>query len=318
MFQRIGHRALLTSLVCMFIFMAPLALQAQQYGPRAFVIAPEGLNVAAAIWEHQAVSLDPTGSILFVDAEVKIDVLNLTYIRYFDLFGKTAQVNLALPYVFIDAETGFIFTRPPLEGLTLEASPDGFADPYAHCSVALIGGRSVAGEAFAEHEAGFALHGLVALRAPVGTYSGDLALNAGQNRWELRVGLPVTQQWGKPGYQTTLEFTPVAAFFTDNDDPFGTDLMRQEPLVHLEAHVTRDFVPGLLTAGLDANYVFGGETTLDDIASDNEQSYWTMGLNVGGRLSREVGWSAIYARSVSATDALDEANWFRVILNYSF
>ena len=296
----------------------PRSLYAQQYGPRSFAIAPEGLNVATAIWEHQNVSLDSTGTILFKDANVKIDVLNLTYSHYFSLFGKTAQVNFAIPYVFIDAETGTTFTRPPLEGKVLEADPEGFADPYTHFAIALLGGNSVSGDVFAEYEAGFSLHGHVAMRAPLGTYSNEFAMNAGQNRWEFRAGLPMIQQWGKPGGQTTLEFTPVVAFFTDNNDPYGADTMEQDPLIHLETHLVRDIFSGLFTIGLDLNYVFGGETSIDEVDSDNEQEYWTAGFNVGGRFSRSVGWTAIFSHAASATDALDDANWFRLILNYSF
>lgn len=311
-------RLILSLLLCAGVLAMPSALYAQQYGARSFVIAPKGLNVLGVMWEHQDLSLDPTGSILFEDADVTIDALSLTYNRYFSLLGKTAQVNLAIPYVFIDAATGTIITRPPLQGKRLEADPEGLADPYAHFAMALVGGKSVSGEKFAGHEAGFALHGLFAVRPPLGNYTSDLALNPGQNRWEFRAGLPVTQQWGKPGQQTTFDFTPVVAVFTDNDDPFGSDRLEQDPLVHLEAHVTRDLVPGLLTAGLDVNYVFGGETTIDDIPSDNEQDYWTAGLHASGRLSRAIGWNAIYSRAISATDALNGSNWFRVVLSYSF
>ncbi len=313
-----SYKLLIAFTLFVFTLLLPLTSHAQQYGPRSFAIAPEGLNVATIIWEHQNVSLDSTGTILFKDANVKIDALNLTYSHYFNFLGKTAQLNLAIPYVFIDAETGTIITRPPLTGKILEADPEGFADPYAHFAIALYGGDSVPGKTFAEHEAGLSLHGLLAIRPPLGEYSSKLALNPGQNRWEFRLGLPMIQQWGKPGGQTTLEFTPVVAFFTDNDDPFGATNMEQDPLVHLEAHIARDIFSGLFTVGLDINYVFGGETTIDGIASDNEQEYWTAGFNVGGRLSRSIGWSAIFSHSASATDALDKANWVRIILNYSF
>jgi hypothetical protein len=317
MFTRIVHQAALNSVFCVLTLLVPITLHAQQYGVRSFAIAPEGLNIAAVLWEHQGLSLDP-GSILFKDADIRIDSISLNYSHYFGLFGKTAQVSVGVPYVFIDASTGTTFSKPPLAGLRLEAEPDGVADPYAHLAVALIGGESVSAAAFAEYEAGFVLHGLAAIRPPIGTYSNDVALNAGQNRWEFRLGLPVTQQWGKLGRQTTVEFTPVVAFYTDNDDPFGADRLEQDPLVHLEAHVIRDFIPGLLALGLDANYVFGGETTIDGIAQDNEQEYWTIGLGARGQFSRTIGWGAIYSRALSATDALHDSDWFRLILNYSF
>ena len=290
---------------------------AQQYGARSFALAPDGLDVIAMMWERQDLSLDPSG-ILFKDADFRVDALSLSYSHYFSLFDKTSQVNFALPYVFIDASTGTTFTRPPLAGLELEANPEGFADPYAHFAMALIGGESVSSEEFAEHEADFSLHGLFAIRAPLGEYSDKVALNSGQNRWEFRLGLPMIQQWGKPGYQTTLEFTPVVAIFTDNDDPFGASRLEQDPLTHLEAHLMHDFIPGILSLGADLNYVFGGETSLDGIASNNKQEYWTSGITASGRLSRTTGWSAIYSRSISATDALDDSDWFRLILNYSF
>jgi hypothetical protein len=161
-------KAFLISVICAFALLIPLTLHAQQYGVRSFAIAPSGLDVIAFMWEHQNVSLDSTGKILFKDANVKINAFNVSYSHYFNLLGKTAQVNIAVPYVFIDAKTGTAFTRPPLAGLTLEADPEGFADPYAHFAMALYGGEAVPGKNFAAHEAGFSVHGLVAFRPPLG------------------------------------------------------------------------------------------------------------------------------------------------------
>ena len=124
MINRITPQEILRSVVLILALLVPFKLHAQQYGARSFALAPDGLNVVSILWERQDLSLAPSGAILFKDADVRIDALSLAYNHYFDLLGRTAQVNFAVPYVFIDAATGTTFSRPPLQGLRLEADSD--------------------------------------------------------------------------------------------------------------------------------------------------------------------------------------------------
>jgi hypothetical protein len=284
----------------------------QQYGYNSFALAPEGLDVVAAFWEHQGVNVNP-GGILFEDSKLKIDAFNLSYSKYFSVAGKTAQVNVAVPYVLIDGKTEFGFDGIPLP---TDTNTNGFADPYIHFAMALIGGDSMTAAEFIENEGGLTVSGLVAVRVPLGTYDSEESFNSGQNRFEIRLGFPVVKSWGKPGKSTSVEFYPIVAFFTPNDDFQGQEVT-QEHLYRFEVHATRDIIGGL-ALGADLNYITGGETAIDGVDNENRYSYLTGGFHASGRFTRKLGWGAIFSYPITADDSVDKAAWSRIIINYSF
>jgi hypothetical protein len=296
-------------------------LIAQQYGANSFALAPEGLNVIAAMWEHQGVNMLPSGA-LFKNSELKIDVFSLSYSKYFSVAGKTAQVNFAVPYLFIESKTDVYHPETDMFLGTLKNNTNGFADPYIHFAMALIGGDAIKPQDFAEYNGGFTVHGLFAIRVPVGTYDSNKVFNAGQNRFEFRLGVPVVKSWGKPGKSTSLEFTPVVAFYTANNDIneeiLGGTELKQKPLYRFEVHTTHDFITGLLALGVDLVYQVGGETAIDRVNDDNIQNFLAGGFHASGRFSRKIGWGAVFGYPIIATEDLDKAAFSRVVLNYSF
>lgn len=142
------------------------------------------------------------------------------------------------------------------------------------------------------------------------------AIHPGLNQWD--VGLPLVQQWGAAGSTTTLEFTPAISFFTENENPFANDHLVREPLMRLGAHLSRDVIQGYLSLGVDVNYVHGGETQVQGVTQGARQSYRTVGVNASGQLTQQLGWSVEYSRAQSDEQGLDETDWYRLNLNYSF
>ncbi|NND67854.1 MAG: hypothetical protein HKN19_09720 [Halioglobus sp.] len=138
----------------------------------------------------------------------------------------------------------------------------------------------------------------------------------GLNQWN--VGMPLVQQWGAAGSMTTLEFTPAISFFTEDENPFANDHLVREPLMRLGAHLSRDVIQGYLSLGLDVNYVHGGETQVQGVTHGARQSYRTVGVNASGQLTQQLGWSVEYSRAQSDEQGLDETDWYRLNLNYSF
>jgi hypothetical protein len=226
------------------------------------------------------------------------------------------------PWASVDATTGLVFPPIPLQRphqtQQIEVDNTDLASPYLHLDMGLLGGQRLAVSEGGRLPGGFSLNGMVAVRPPVNEFTDDTRINPGQNRWEVRVGLPVVQQWGAAGNMTTLKLAPGVSFYSDNDDPFGADKLEQAPLLQFEAHLTRDLLRGFLSLGVDFNYVRGGKTQIDGIDQDNRQTYRTVGVNASGRLSREIGWSLEYSRSESDQQELDDADWYRLKLNYSF
>ncbi|HSR40980.1 MAG TPA: transporter, partial [Longimicrobiales bacterium] len=96
---------------------------------------------------------------------------------------------------------------------------------------------------------------------PVGQYDSQEPLNVGGNQWKVRFSLPVVRALGPwvPGSRTTVEVTPSLTWLGDNDD-VRDQTVSQDPLVSVEAHLTRDVTR---RAALSADYSFirFGEST---------------------------------------------------------
>ena len=144
----------------------------------------------------------------------------------------------------------------------------------------------------------------------------DTSPHPGLNQWD--VGVPLVQEWGVAGSRTTLEFTPAISFFTEDENPFANDHLVREPLMRLGAQLSRDVIKDYLSLGVDVNYVHGGETQVQGVTQGARQSYRTVGVNASGQLTRQLGWSVEYSRAQSDEQGLEETDWYRLNLNYSF
>jgi len=144
----------------------------------------------------------------------------------------------------------------------------------------------------------------------------DTSPHPGLNQWD--VGVPLVQEWGVAGSRTTLEFIPAISFFTEDENPFANDHLVREPLMRLGAQLSRDVIKDYLSFGVDVNYVHGGETQVQGVTQGARQSYRTVGVNASGKLTRQLGWSVEYSRAQSDEQGLEETDWYRLNLNYSF
>lgn len=282
-----------------------------QYGPRAFSTAPSGTQAVSLTYDEMDLGIGVNG-ILLSRINNKAVSAYATYLRYFSLKGKTASLQFSLPYVDIksNVETTCCGTHEGLSG-------SGITDPYMQFNVALIGGESLSPREFFQTEPGFVMSLHTGVRFPVGEYDVNQPLNIGANRFEVRVGFPMSYTWGTPTKQTSLEFVPLVYGFEDNADPFGADNLSQDPVIQFEAHITHDFLPALWGA-LNANYVIGGETETDGVLGNNALDYKSVGLTVGGRLSKTMGYTLTYGRRLDSKNTTDDGNLLRLGLTYTF
>jgi len=271
------------------------------------LLASLGLLLAAPLGFAQHYSIGDFGTYL---SELQPQTDGIEQIRRID------------PWATVDATSGLIFPQVPLQRLQQTAPLDAYhtdlENPFLHLDMGLLGGQKMVAPESEGLPRRFSLNGMVAVRPPVYEYANESRINPGHNRWEVRVGLPVVQQWGAAGNRTTLALAPGVSFYSDSEDPLGADKLEQDPLLQFEAHLTRDLLQGFLSLGVDFNYVRGGKTQIDGIDQDNRQTYRTVGVNASGRFSREIGWSLEYSRSESDAQELDDADWYRLKLNYSF
>jgi len=229
-----GTRAL-CGLAVLILWSISTDLLAQDTEPRRWAQMPTGLNFigVGTSYSQGDIFLDPV--ILAEDVTFEIAGTGLAYIRSFGMFGKSARVDLSVPYASGRWE-GFV------DGVFTSTRRRGFMDPRIRLSVLLYGGPAQSPAEYAKSEKSNTVVGAaVAIKIPWGHYLDDRLINLGQNRWMIRPQLGVTHTRGK----WTYELTGSAFIFGDNNEFWGGNKLKSDPLYALQGHLIYTFRPGL-------------------------------------------------------------------------
>jgi hypothetical protein len=135
----------------------------------------------------------------------------------------------------------------------------------------------------------------IAVSTPLGENFEDKLLNLGQNRYVIRPQIGVLHTRGKWSY----ELTGSTFLYTDNNDFFGGNVLEQDPLYALQAHVVRVFKPGLW-ASLSGAHGWNGESTVNNVPKNNDKSNSLAALSVGFPITQSQGIKLVYVRSRSS------------------
>ena len=225
------------------------------------------------------------------------------YAHTFALFDRAAMAAVILPMGRISGDV-------TVAGQTVNQSASGFGDPMLEFSINLIGPEAQKDIPDAmRYQPGFSLDLLADLALPIGEYDSSKPLNLGQNRWYGRVGMPVIWQLGDwvPGRRTTLEFLPAVWLFGDNNDYFGGQTLKTDPLFQLDAHLTRDFTQQLW-GSLDASWYSGGQATINGVAGqklNNVALGLTLGYTINDNINLTLGYKATVNDSAPGAIQMD-------------
>ena len=225
---------------------------AQDLAPRTYWPAPAGTQLLIFGYAHQTgdIVTDPSIPITGVDSTIDSGVL--AYRHSLGLFGRSANIQLELPYVD-GTTTGMVSGQPGRRDVS------GFGDVSATLTVNLLGAPSMSTAEFRElrQNPRPILGASIKVVAPSGEYEADRLINIGTNRWAMRLQVgyirPLTPKW-------LLEVSTGAWFFEDNDEFLG-ETREQDPIGALNVYVIRRFRPGFW-ASLDLNYYVGGHSTV--------------------------------------------------------
>ncbi len=255
---------------------SPSKCLAQELAPRAYWPAPEGLNLALVGYQYSTgdVLFDPSLPIEGVEADTNF--LSLTYLRTFNLAGRTANLQLNLPYVNSDAQ-GFA------EGQFREREFSAFADARARLSVNLLGAPAMDVQGFqALRQSPRPILGVsLMVSMPTGGYNNTKLFNAGANRWGVKPAIGFIY----PVRPTMLlEFELATWFYEDNDDLQGGRL-EQDSITSASMHLVQRIRPGFW-ASLDLIYYEGGRTTLDGARRDDRQENSRVGATLAWPFKR--------------------------------
>jgi len=243
---------------------------AQELTPRAYWPAPKGTNAVIVGYQYSTgdVVTDPSLPVVGVDS--KISLAQIVVLHTFNLGGRTANVQVILPY-------SWGTTEGVVEGAFLSRNISGAADARALLSVNLLGAPTmdVAGFQALRAKPRTIVGASIMVQFPTGGYEADKLLNAGTNRWAIKpaVGFifPIRPTW-------LVEVDLGVWFFGDNDEFLGVT-REQAPILSTEFHLVKRIRPGFWAA-LDMTYYAGGRTIVGDVLRADLQRNARIGATV--------------------------------------
>lgn len=143
---------------------------------------------------------------------------------------------------------------------------------------------------------------------PTGDYDQARLINPGKNRWAFKPQLA----WGTLLDQATW-FTVNGAveFYQDNDEYFGGRTLGQKPLATIDAHYSRNLNKAVWLSA-DAIWTVGGETEINGVDQDNEQSILRLGVSGSMNFSPTDAVSVALTRTVARKDHTPAVTVFQI------
>jgi len=310
-FDGIGVRRLLVAaLGCLAL--AGTA-HAQGDGPHNLPLIPKGTNIFAVMPMGLSGNFNPSQTVLIPGANVDVFAVPVTYIRTFSLGGRFGRLFLTAPLASLDAGGTVIDPRTG-EAISVSRGRSGWMDPMVTMHVGLVGAPALAPAEYVKHPKSFQMVAIVGTAIPIGTYDSARAINLGTNRWTFRLGLGMVTPLGK---STAWESANSVMLFTENSDVFGKANSRsQDPLFISENHLTHAFNPKWW-GSVDLRWQYGGETTTDGFADDNQTNILGGGVTLGHTFNPHFSGYVSYGNVLASSGNADE--WMiRTQLVYSF
>jgi hypothetical protein len=254
--------------------------------PRQWSHLPVGTNFASIGYAYTEadVSFDPV--LLLEDVEMELQALAGKYIRTFELFEKSARIDLTQAYQH-GKWTGL------LDGVPASTSRRGWSDTFVRLAVNLYGAPPLGRREFAAYRSGVKDKTIIgmglAVRLPTGEYKDDKLINLGQNRFAFRPQVGMSHTRGK----WAAEVTGEVAFYTDNDDFFNGNTLGQKPIYITHGHLSYTFRPGLWT-GAGIGYDYGGESSINGVDKDDKKQDIAWALRLSYPINRYSGFKVSY------------------------
>lgn len=259
-------------------------VSAQELVPASYTPAPYGVNVVSLATKYNTgdISFDPSQPIDVSDA--KILGSSLGFARTLNIAGRSANVGVIVPYVLGDLKGLYL-------GEPASAERSGVGDMAFRGAINLYGGPAMSPKEFRTYRPRTLIGTSLIIKGPTGQYDPSKLINIGTNRWSFKPEIGVVQVLG----QWAIDAYVGVWFFTDNTDFIGGLTRTQDPIYSTQAHVRYLFRPGLWAA-VDGNFWIGGQTTINGVANDDEQSNSrvgaTLSIPLGARHNLRVAVSA--------------------------
>ena len=266
---------------------------AQDLEPRRWSHLPMDLNVlgVAAGWTNGDILFDPVLQI--EDTTFDVYVTGAAYVRTFELFGKSARVDLNVPYASGRWE-GL------LDGVYTSVSRRGFMDPRLRFSMNLYGAPPLKGKEYVqyrrEHPVDTTIGVGVQVQLPLGDYNNTKLINLGNNRFFVRPQLGILHQHHK----WQFELTGSVFLYQTNDEFWNGNELKRDPLWFLQAHAIYTFKPGWW-ASFSGGYAYDGHSTINGVDKNNDMRSRYIALSLGVPINARQGLKFVYFTSDTHT-----------------
>ena len=310
------------------LWVLPSAVLAQGDGARTYWHTLAGSNAVNFWYVNAASNANPADPAQLVsrDSDFSANLALLGIHKQLALLGRSARVSLLLPFGHVAVEKSFADTDR-------DEAAGGFGDPGVQFDINLYGAPAI--RSLAEHlryEPVFTVDVVGSMHLPVGQYDDDEVVNIGQNRWYGRLGMPMVYTLAPwipwvPGQRTTVELLPAVWLFGDNDDfrnpVTGKEVtLGNEPLLQLEAHLTRDLTESFWVSA-DLTWLYGAKPAFDGSRGGFNPGKSIDRLAIGPTLSFQATDNLVIGASYSATvsdSGSDEPSGseFRLSLTYGW
>jgi hypothetical protein len=256
---------------------------AQDIEPRRWSHLPIGANFIGGAYLYSTGDITFNPVLRIEDGQFDLDTVALQYIHSFELFGKSARFDLTQAY-----QSGT--WEGLLDGVPARVVREGFADTTIRFAMNLYGAPPLAGKEFAAYNAATECENIIGLgllvRLPTGEYLEDKLINLGSNRYTITPQLGWVHNRGP----WSVELSGSASFATENDEFFKGNTLEEEVYF--------------------TGYGYGGESTVNGVASNDLKGNLGWALSMGIPLSRTMGIKLAYIGTRTQEDTGADADTF--------
>ena len=286
-------------------FLCVNRVYSQDLEPRYLSDVPIGLNIMLATYGYSTGNILLDNSLPVEDLNAKLNTIGLAYVRSFKMLNKLAKFDAIVPYSFANF-SGVV------NSIDSSTTRNGFGDPLIRLSMIFIGAQPLGVSEFMQREdKKFKLGALLRLRLPLGHYDPTKLINLGANRWAVKVGVAGSYTIRK---KLILEAHLTSWFFTENNEFFNGNSLKQKPLLGAQLHITYVFKPGVWAAVSFGNIGLG-ETILNDVEQDNLQNTSRAGAAFAYRLNKSQALKFAFTSGVTTRYG---ANFTTLLLAYQY
>ncbi|HEX7157828.1 MAG TPA: transporter, partial [Edaphobacter sp.] len=227
-------------------------------------------------------------SLIVGDAKLDLNQGIITYTRYFGVLHRLAWVEPSFTIAGVSGSIG---------GTNVHGGVAGAGDFSYQMGMLLKGGPALSVSEFERYKPTTSLGASFTFTAPTGQYDHNKLFNLGSDRWSFKPEFGVSHPFG-PEQKWVVDGHVNSYFFTDNKTYRGLEVLKQQPLPGVEAHLSYSFNDAVW-ASLDTRYSFRGDTLIDGVNQDDVQHNFILGSEVNVSLNARSTLIFVFARALA-------------------